>query len=247
MGGKQGRPFQPLFNASLKGAFQGPQVTADGGFILVRELDERLGFVDLIARPLSDSRRGKNAHLPLADLLRQCVDGRIAGCEDVIDAERLSQDPTFRLIGSEKIWARGAAWTSRLPSFETEVLARQEDLAGLPAINRQSNAKAEAVYSSQRVAVDMDSTEISACSQQGHGAYNGHFESTCCHPILPFIRDGDCLAAKRRPGNVYSAEDWEGVLLPEIAGSRSWARRWSFALMLPFPSRRSTKPWRSGA
>ena len=50
----------------------------------------------------------------LADLFRQLVYSRLAGYEDVNDTERLSQDPTFRLIGSEKIWERGAALTSRL-------------------------------------------------------------------------------------------------------------------------------------
>ena len=47
---------------------------------------------------------------------------RLAGYEDLNDAERLSQDPTFRLIGSEKIWDRGTALPSRLHWFETEVL-----------------------------------------------------------------------------------------------------------------------------
>jgi hypothetical protein len=94
--------------------FQGSRATSDGGLILVRELDERLGFGELIAQQLSDLRRGENTQLPLADLLRQSVYSRIAGYEDVNDAERLSQDPTFRLIGSEKIWDRGAALTSRL-------------------------------------------------------------------------------------------------------------------------------------
>jgi hypothetical protein len=45
----------------------------------------------------SDSRRGKNTKLPLEDLLRQSVYSRLAGYEDVNDAERLSQDPTSRL------------------------------------------------------------------------------------------------------------------------------------------------------
>ena len=114
MGEKQNQPFQLSFNASLKVDFQGSRVTSDGGLILVRELDERLGFGDLIAQHLTDSRRGKNTQFPLADLLRQSVYSRMAGYEDVNDAERLSQDPTFRLIGSEKIWERGAALTSRL-------------------------------------------------------------------------------------------------------------------------------------
>ena len=134
MGEKQNQPFQLSFNASLKIDFQGSRITSDGGLILVRELDERLGFGELIAQHLTDSRRGKNTQLPLADLLRQSVYSRIAGYEDVNDAERLSQDPTFRLIGSEKIWERGAALTSRLQSFETDLLTQEENLAGLAAI-----------------------------------------------------------------------------------------------------------------
>ena len=137
MGEKQNQPFQLSFNASLKIDFQGSRVTSDGGLVLVRELDEWLGFGELIAQHLSDSRHGKNTQLALADLLRQSVYSRIAGYEDVNDAERLSQDPTFRLIGSEKIWERGAALTSRLQSFETEVLTREENFAELAAINRE--------------------------------------------------------------------------------------------------------------
>src|SRR5450756_1351998 len=177
MGEKQNGPFQLSFNASLKVDFQGSRVTSDGGLIPVRELDARLGLGELITQHLSDSRRGKNTQLPLTDLFRQALYSRIAGYEDVNDAERLAHDPTFRLIGSEKIWERGAALTSRLQTFETEI----------PVYGQQENS-----------------------------AYNGHFESTCYHPLLLFNREGDCLAAKLRSGNVHSADDWEELLLPEI-------------------------------
>jgi hypothetical protein len=140
------RPFQLSFNSSLKIDFQGSRVTSDGGLVLVRELDERLGFGELVDRHLSDSRRGKNIQLPLADLLRQSIYSRLAGYEDVNDAARLSQDPTFRLIGSRKIWERGAALTSRLQSFETEVLTPEKNLVGLAALNRELVARAEAIY-----------------------------------------------------------------------------------------------------
>jgi hypothetical protein len=145
--------------------FQGSRVTSDGGLIVVRELDERLGFGELIAQHLSDPRCGKNTQFPLADLFRQSVHSRLAGHEDVNDAERLSQDPTFRLIGSEKTWDRGAALTSRLQSFETEMLAEEQNFAGLARINRELIAKVEAVDSPQRVVLDMDSTEIPVYGQ----------------------------------------------------------------------------------
>jgi hypothetical protein len=224
MGEKQNQPFQLSFNASLKIDFQGSRVTSDGGLIVVRELDERLGFGELIAEHLSDSRCGKNTQFPLADLFRQSVYSRLAGYEDVNDAERLSQDPTFRLIGSEKIWNRGAALTSRLQSFETEMLAEEQNFAGLTRINRELIAKVEAIDSPQRMVLDMDSTEIPVYGQQENSAYNGHFESTCYHPLLLFDREGDCLGAKLRPGKVHSAEDWEELLLPEIERQQKMGR-----------------------
>src|SRR6266851_2880784 len=216
VGETQDRPFQLSFNRALRVEFQGARVTSDGGLVLVRELDERLGLSELMDRHLNDSRRGKNIQLPLADLLRQSIYSRLAGYADVNDAARLSQDPTFRLIGSRKIWERGAALTSRLQSFETEVLTQEENLAGLAALNRELVGKAEAIASPRRIVLDMDSTEIPVYGQQEQSAYNGHFESTCYHPLLLFNREGDCLAAKLRPGNVHSAEGWDELLLPEI-------------------------------
>ena len=216
MGERQNEPFQLSFNTSLKVDFQGSRVTSDGGLILVRELDEQLRFGDLVAEHLSDARRGKNTQLPLVDLFRQSIYSRVAGYEDVNDAERLSQDPAFRLIGSEKVWDRGVALTSRLQTFETEMLAEEENFVGLARINRELIGKVDALDSPQRVVLDMDSTEIPVYGQQENSAYNGHFESTCYHPLLLFNREGDCLAAKLRPGNVHSAEDWEELLLPEI-------------------------------
>ena len=83
----QNQSFQLSFNASPKVDFQGSRVTSDGGLILVRELDERLGFGELIEQHLPDSR-GKNSQLPLADLLRQSTYSCLAGYEDLDDARR---------------------------------------------------------------------------------------------------------------------------------------------------------------
>ncbi len=216
MGEKQNQPFQLTFNASLKVDFQGSRVTSHGRLVLVRELDERLGLGELIAQHPSDSRPGKNTRLPLADLFRQTLYSRIAGYGGVNDAERLSQDPTSRLIGSEETWDRGAARTSRLQTFETEMLAGEENFGTLVRINRDLIAKVEATDAQQRIVLDMDSTEIPVYGQKENSAYNGHFESTCYHPLMLINRKGDCLAAKLRPGNVHSSDDWEEPLLPEV-------------------------------
>jgi hypothetical protein len=90
------------------------------------------------------------------------------------------------------------------------------NFGSLARINRELIGKVEALDSPQRVVLDMDSTEIPVYGEQEQSAYNGHFESTCYHPLLLFNREGDCLAAKLRPGNVHSADGWGDMLLPEI-------------------------------
>ena len=164
----------------------------------------------------------------LVDLLRQSVYSRLAGYEDLNDAVRVSADPTFRLLGSKKNWDRGGALTSRLQSFETGLLASEENLLGWMAVNRELVAQAEGCGESERVVLDMDSTESPVHGQQEGSAYNGHFESVCYHPLLLFNQHGDCLAAKLRAGNVSSAEDWDELLLPEIERQHGEGKRVTF-------------------
>ena len=113
-------------------------------------------------------------------------------------------------------------------SFETEMPASEENLLGLMALNRELVGQAEAFDDSERVVLDMDSTESPVHGQQESSAYNGHFESVCYHPLLLFNGHGDCLAAKLRPGNVHSAEDCDELLLPEIERQQAAGKQVAF-------------------
>ena len=80
---------------------------------------------------LADSRTGKNGWHGVVGLLRQSVYGRLAGYEDVNDADRLGRDPAMRWIVGGKAVERGGASTSQMGRFETELLANNENLAAL--------------------------------------------------------------------------------------------------------------------
>ena len=108
------------------------------------------------------------------------------------------------------------------------MLAEEENFAGLGRLNRTLIGRAEAMDSACRVVLDMDSTEIPVYGEQEQAACHAHFESTCYHPLLLFNREGDCLAAKLRPGNVHSAEGWEEVLLPEIERQQEMGKEVGF-------------------
>ena len=97
MGDATSGPIRLSFKPQLRVEFRGATVASDAGLLLPRELDERLGLSALIERHLSDPRTGYNRQFPLPDLFRQSIYSRLAGYEDTNDAERLAEDPTFRM------------------------------------------------------------------------------------------------------------------------------------------------------
>src|SRR5262250_717084 len=216
VGDAESGPIRLSFNSQLRVEFRGATVTSDAGLLLPRELDERLGLSALIERHLSDPRTGRNAQFPLADLFRQSVYSRLAGYEDTNDAERLAEDPTFRMLASRELRETSIALTSTLHWFETEVLAEERNYQGLARLNTELVQHDAARPPSRRVILDIDSSESPVHGTQEQSAYNGHFESVCYHPLFVFNQTGDCLAATLRPGNVHSADGWEEVLLPVI-------------------------------
>ena len=213
MGDATSDPIQLSFNSQLRVEFRGSTVTSDAGLLLPRELDEQLGLGALIERHLTDPRCGRNRQFPLVDLFRQSIYSRLAGYEDTNDAERLAVDPTFRMLASRERRESSVALTSTLHWFETVVLTEEDNYQGLARLNTDV-VRGEAMP--RRVILDIDSSESPVHGAQEQSAYNGHFESVCYHPLFVFNQEGDCLAAKLRPGNVPSARGWEEVLLPVI-------------------------------
>jgi Transposase DDE domain group 1 len=81
--------------------FRGSVITSDVG-LPYRELDHTLGLTDTGGVVLADARSGKNGRHRLVGLLRQSVFGRLAGYEDVNDADRLRRDPTMRWVVGDR-------------------------------------------------------------------------------------------------------------------------------------------------
>ncbi len=127
MGETQTQPFQLSFNASLRVEFQGSRVTSDGGLILVRELDERLGFSDLIAERLTDPR-ATNTTFPLADLVRTgaLLRDEAAGPRREPRRSGRAQPGAGREGGSHRVPAAGGV---DLDSTEIPVYGQQEQSA----------------------------------------------------------------------------------------------------------------------
>src|SRR5918997_6778765 len=98
------------FDRRLKLEFHGSRVTSDAGLLAFRELDDALGLTELAGQALADTRTGRNGRHTLVAQLRHAIFGRLAGYEDVNDADRLAHDPAMRwVVGGRVVVDRAAS------------------------------------------------------------------------------------------------------------------------------------------
>jgi len=219
MGDGQNGDLRVNFDRRLKLKFLGSKVTTDAGLLAYRELDETFGLTELADDLLGDSRIGKNKQHGLVALLRQSIYSRLAGYEDVNDAQRLSVDPAMRHVvgGRASQPDKQAASTSEVGRFETEILSTKANIKKLMDLSGEWIDKVHGRKPPKRLILDMDSSVSETYGQQEGTAYNGHFGCTCYHPLFLFNQFGDLERAMLRRGNHASAKFWRRVLLPVVA------------------------------
>ena len=154
-----GKPLRVAFDRRIKLQFHGAQITSDGGLLAYRELDDAFGLTAMGASALGEGRRGRNIRHHLPGLLRQAVYGRLAGYEDVNDAERLARDPVMRAIVGREGMDRPAASTSQMGRFETEWLASEANLAALTDLSGAWIDRVHVRRPPDGIILDMDSSE----------------------------------------------------------------------------------------
>ena len=213
------------FDRRLKLEFHGSSVTSDAGLLAYRELDDALGLIEIAGQHLADTRTGKNGRHALIGMLRQSVFGRLAGYEDVNDADRLGRDPAMRWIVGGRAATKQAASTSQMGRFETEWLASDENLVALADLSCHWIDRVHSRRPPRGIVLDMDSSVSPTYGDQEGTSYNGHFACTCYHPLFVFNQFGDLERCALRPGNVHSADGWQDLLEPVVARYRGKFKR----------------------
>src|SRR5262245_20732275 len=246
MGDAKSGPVRLWFNPQLRVEFHGATVTSDAGLLLPRELDERLGLSTLIERHLADPRTGRNSQFPLPDLFRRSIYSRLAGYEDTNDAERLAEDPTFRMLASRERRDTSVALTSTLHWFETDVLAEEGKYQGLTRLNTDLVQHPAARSPSQRVVLDIDNSESRVHGAQEQSAYNG---TLCRAAITRSSSSTPWATVSRRSfarGTSTVRTGGARFCCPSLIDTTGGGRRSSSARMRRLRFRPSTRRWNAG-
>ncbi len=90
--------FKDLFGKPVVARFDQPDSSSDGGAVLLKACDQRLGLTDALSRCLHDRRQQSKVAHSFHDLIRQRVFGIACGYEDCNDAARVGNDPVHKLL-----------------------------------------------------------------------------------------------------------------------------------------------------
>jgi len=131
----------------------------------------------------------------------------------------------MRAVIGKRALERTAASSGTVSRFETEILTQEQNIDALATLNSGWVSKAVSLSKAKKVILDIDSSESPVHGNQEGSAYNGHFESTCYHPLFCFNNYGDCEGAVLRPGNVHSADGWEEFLEPIVKRYREMDKK----------------------
>jgi hypothetical protein len=199
--------------------FDQAHASSDGGAVLLKALDDRLGLTARLAASLTDRRQPGKVEHELIELVRQRVYGIACGYADCNDAARLADDPVHKLL-LERDPLTGPALASQ------PTLSRFENAVGGPALYLASVALADLVIEhhrarlnghARRITIELDPTDDPTHGQQEFTFFNGHYDTWCYLPLVATLTFNAeprqyLVAAVLRPGNSPAPRGAIGLL-----------------------------------
>jgi len=211
--------FPDQFDKPLVARFDQEHASSDGGALLLKAADRRLGLIDALSDSLPDERESGKIKHGLADLVSQRVYGLACGYADCNDAARLADDPVHKiLLGRDPISGDALASQSTLSRFENTVGPKDLYRLGETLADRViSRHRARLRGKAKRITIDLDPTDDPTHGGQQLSFFNGYYDNWCYLPVLGFISFNSeveqyLFAAVLRPGNVTAKLGAVGIL-----------------------------------
>ncbi|MGB0890515.1 MAG: IS1380 family transposase [Solirubrobacterales bacterium] len=200
--------FQGLSSKPVVAKFDADHQSSDGGVVLLRGLDDRLGLTERVAAHLIDDRDPDRVTHTYLDLLRQRTYGIALGYADCNDAERIASDPCLKMACDRSATnaedALGSQPTlSRFENSQTprSIIAMSREIE-TQVIKRLAKRRRKA----KRITIDLDPSVDPAHGQQAFTFFHGFYDTNCYLPLFGFLTIDDepeqyLFCARLRPGN----------------------------------------------
>jgi len=214
--------LSPVWAKSLTASFDAGRLSSDGGLVVLREIEARLGLAETVTRPLRDDRDPTRIRHTYAEMAAARMLMIAAGYEDCDDVDALRGDPALKI-------AVGRCPESGADLMSQPTLSRLENLADWRALARIGLGQIDLYCRSftrppARITLDIDDTDDPVHGQQELALFNAHYDCTCFQPIHIFDGvSGKPILSLLRPGKRPSGEEVAKVLRHVIRRIR---RQW---------------------
>jgi hypothetical protein len=201
--------FARHFARRVEAEFTAGQVSSDGGGLLLREVDRKIGLFGRLSSCFTDGRSRLQVRHELSEMLAQRVYGLALGYEDLNDHEQLRSDPLWGLLSGKRQLEEPLAGKSTLNRLE---------LVGRTGRYHKISYSADGIdqllgdlfLESQRtvpdqIVLDLDATDIPLYGHQPERFFHGYYDSYCYLPLYIFAGD-QLLCARLRPANQDAAQ-----------------------------------------
>jgi len=202
-------PFEAHFSRQVVAQFEGSWLTTEGGSLLLRQADRKIGLLRRLARCFTDYRQPERIEHRLEEMLAQRIYGLALGYEDVNDHEQLRQDPLLGVLAGKRDLSEPLAGKSTLNRLEltpagSPAAERYNKIAYSPeAIDEllvtlflESHRKAP-----RSIVLDLDATDTPLHGKQEARFFHGYYNHYCYLPLYIFCGD-QLLCARLRPSNI---------------------------------------------
>jgi hypothetical protein len=202
-------PFEAHFSRRVVAEFSGERLTTEGGSLLLRAADRKIGLLRRVVGCFSDTRDPQRIEHELSEMLAQRIYGLALGYEDLNDHEQLRQDPLLGVLAGKRNLGEPLAGKSTLNRLELTPV-------GSPAAERYNKISysAEALdallvdlfleahpRAPREIVLDLDATDTPLHGRQEARFFHGYYGHYCYLPLYVFCGD-HLLCARLRPSNI---------------------------------------------
>jgi len=198
--------FSSLSRRRVEADFDGGHLTSDGGALLLREVDRRLGLTDRLAACIDDRRDPFTVTHTVAAMLRQRLFGLALGYEDLNDHHTLRHDPLLQVLAER----------APEPPYGPPTLSRLENAALRRDLARMAETFVKTFIASHRsrpeeLVLDFDATDDLLHGAQEGRFFHGYYDGYCYLPLYVFAGE-QLLVAYLRPANIDAAKHSRAIL-----------------------------------
>jgi Transposase DDE domain group 1 len=202
--------FHPLKHREIRAQFDGGAITTEGGGLLLREVEKRIGIVRQFAACFRDYRDPDRIEHTVEELVAQRVYGLALGYEDLNDHEELRKDPLLAVLveksdpGEELLAGKSTLnrleLTSATASAKTRYKKIVADHAAVDGLFVDVFLAAHP-QAPQQIILDLDATDDPLHGNQEGRFFHGYYGHYCYLPLYIFCGEF-LLGARLRPSNI---------------------------------------------